>query len=179
MMFSPTGFTMRATAVPLPNLINMLQNQVGRPIIDKTDLKGLFDFQLQFSPEGLASPALNGGTPFGPLPGGPSGRSRPGHSPASISGSCSIAFYGNSRTWLETGILERPCASTGRRFGAEADRKLGPAPFDEEITHSLRRAITGSIAAARRAGRYEARIAARASRAVTAENVVHFTITTL
>lgn len=81
MMFSPTGFTMRATAVPLPNLINMLQNQVGRPIIDKTDLKGLFDFQLQFSPEGLASPALNGGAPFGPLPGAPPGGAGPAIAP--------------------------------------------------------------------------------------------------
>ncbi len=70
-MMNPTGLTLQATGVPLGNLINMLQNQVGRPIIDKTDLKGLFDFKLQFSPEGLNLP--NGGTPFGPLGPGPGG----------------------------------------------------------------------------------------------------------
>jgi uncharacterized protein (TIGR03435 family) len=64
MMMSPTGLTMQATSVPITNLINMLQQSVGRPIVDKTDLKGLFDFRLQFSPEGLSLPAPPGG--FGP-----------------------------------------------------------------------------------------------------------------
>lgn len=67
MMMNPTGMTMRASGVPLSNMINFLQQQVGRPIMDKTDLKGLFDFTLQFSPEGLAQQ-----TPFGPPPPGPS-----------------------------------------------------------------------------------------------------------
>jgi uncharacterized protein (TIGR03435 family) len=65
MMMSPTGMTIQATGVPLTNLLGMLQQQVGRPVIDKTDLKGLFDFKLHFSPEGLAMP-----TPFGALPPG-------------------------------------------------------------------------------------------------------------
>jgi len=63
MRMSPTGMAIQATAVPLANLSGMLQQQVGRPVVDKTDLKGLFDFRLQFSPEGLAVP-----TPFGALP---------------------------------------------------------------------------------------------------------------
>jgi uncharacterized protein (TIGR03435 family) len=63
MMMSPTGMTIQASGVPLANLSGMLQQQVGRPVVDKTDLKGLFDFRLQFSPEGLAMP-----TPFGALP---------------------------------------------------------------------------------------------------------------
>jgi uncharacterized protein (TIGR03435 family) len=70
MMFNPQGLTMRAAGVPVGNLVNMLQNQIGRPIIDKTDLKGLFDFQLQFSPEGLTFPGLPGGLPPGGPPGG-------------------------------------------------------------------------------------------------------------
>jgi uncharacterized protein (TIGR03435 family) len=70
MMFNPQGLTMRAAGVPVSNLVNMLQNQIGRPIIDKTDLKGLFDFQLQFSPEGLSFPGLPGGLPPGGPPGG-------------------------------------------------------------------------------------------------------------
>ena len=73
MMMSPTGLTMQAAGVPLANMVNMLQQQIGRPIIDKTDLKGLFDFKLQFSPEGLTLPGLPGGFPpgAGPGPGGP------------------------------------------------------------------------------------------------------------
>ena len=73
MMMSPTGLTMQAAAVPLTNMVNILQQQIGRPVIDKTDLKGLFDFKLQFSPEGLTLPGAPGGlppggvmTPFGP-----------------------------------------------------------------------------------------------------------------
>jgi uncharacterized protein (TIGR03435 family) len=70
MMMSPTGMTMQATSVPLTNLINLLQQGIGRPIVDKTDLKGLFDFKLQFSPEGFALPGAPGG--LGPgLAGGP------------------------------------------------------------------------------------------------------------
>jgi uncharacterized protein (TIGR03435 family) len=81
MMMSPTGMTMRATATPFSNLVNQLTQRLGRPVIDKTGLKGLFDFTLQFSPEGLANP-----TPFGPLPPGagfgPGGPGVPGTPPA-------------------------------------------------------------------------------------------------
>jgi uncharacterized protein (TIGR03435 family) len=77
MMFTPAGLTMQAAGVPLANMVGMLQQQIGRPIIDKTDLKGLFDFKLQFSPEGLTFPGLPGGLPpgagLGPGPGGPAG----------------------------------------------------------------------------------------------------------
>ncbi len=73
MMFGQTGMTMQASGVPLANLVNMLQQQVGRPVIDKTGLKGLFDFKLQFSPEGLAGapmppPPPAGAGPIGPPP---------------------------------------------------------------------------------------------------------------
>jgi uncharacterized protein (TIGR03435 family) len=64
MMFTmnPTlGMVMRGTAVPIGTMINMLQQQVGRPVIDKTELKGLFDFVLQFSPEGLNPTGLVAG----------------------------------------------------------------------------------------------------------------------
>jgi uncharacterized protein (TIGR03435 family) len=78
-MFGPTGLALRAAAVPISNLVNMLQNQVGRPIIDKTDLKGLFDFTLQFSPEGLNIPGpVTVGLPppgAGAAPVGPGGTS--------------------------------------------------------------------------------------------------------
>jgi uncharacterized protein (TIGR03435 family) len=63
---SPTGMTMQATSTPFTNFVNMLQQFTGRPVVDKTDLKGLFDFKLTFSPEGVSMPGFPGGTPFGP-----------------------------------------------------------------------------------------------------------------
>ena len=44
---------MQGAAVPVSALVSMLQGAAGRPVIDKTGLKGLFDFRLEFSPNGL------------------------------------------------------------------------------------------------------------------------------
>ena len=66
-MMSPTGMTLQATSVPIDNLVGMLQQQLGRNIVNKTDLKGLYDFKLTFSPEGLQSPfGGRGGAPVPP-----------------------------------------------------------------------------------------------------------------
>jgi uncharacterized protein (TIGR03435 family) len=69
MMGNPSGQTVQASAQPISALVNLLQQQVGRPVIDKSDLKGLFDFKLQFSREGLVSPGGPAGLPPGPPPG--------------------------------------------------------------------------------------------------------------
>jgi uncharacterized protein (TIGR03435 family) len=50
------GMTMRGTAMPFANLVGLLRNQLGRQVVDKTGLEGLFDFELTFTPEGLSSP---------------------------------------------------------------------------------------------------------------------------
>jgi uncharacterized protein (TIGR03435 family) len=72
MSMSPTGMGLRGTAVPMSQLVSMLQQRVGRSVVDKTGLTGLFDFTLQFSPEGLAQPGLVPGLPLpAPGPGGP------------------------------------------------------------------------------------------------------------
>lgn len=77
MMFGPNGSALRGSAVPISNLVGSLQQQLGRPVIDKTGLKGLFDFTLQFSPEGLNGPGLAGApSPLGP-PGGGAGPGAP------------------------------------------------------------------------------------------------------
>jgi len=69
LMMNPTsGMTMAASGAPITNLIGMLQQQAGRPVIDKTDLKGLFDFKLNFLPENLPN-GFGPGNPF-LLPGG-------------------------------------------------------------------------------------------------------------
>jgi uncharacterized protein (TIGR03435 family) len=56
-LFNGAGFTLQAASVPLDNLVSTLQGTgigIGRPIVNKTGLKGLFDFKLQFSAEGLS-----------------------------------------------------------------------------------------------------------------------------
>jgi uncharacterized protein (TIGR03435 family) len=45
--------TLGGTAVPISMLATMLQQPLSRPVMDKTDLKGLFDFRIEFSAEGL------------------------------------------------------------------------------------------------------------------------------
>lgn len=56
---TPSGWTLQATAVPLSSLIAVLSNQIGRPIVDKSNVKpGLYDVSLQWAanrddPEGL------------------------------------------------------------------------------------------------------------------------------
>jgi uncharacterized protein (TIGR03435 family) len=54
---SPAGplSTLVATAIPLTSLVEFLQSQTGRAVLDKTALSGFFDIQLQFTPENLAS----------------------------------------------------------------------------------------------------------------------------
>jgi uncharacterized protein (TIGR03435 family) len=81
MMFNGTGSTLRAAAVPIANLIGMLQQQVGRQLVDKTGLTGLFDFTLQFSAEGLSVPGL----PPGALPPGAPPPAAAGQTPGTAS----------------------------------------------------------------------------------------------
>jgi uncharacterized protein (TIGR03435 family) len=42
------------TELPLPMLVNLVQSYAGRPVRDKTGLKGLYDFQLQFVADALS-----------------------------------------------------------------------------------------------------------------------------
>ena len=52
--------------VQLPMLANMLSNQVGRPVLDRTGLKGNYDFKLEWTPD----PGQSGGPFGGPPPPG-------------------------------------------------------------------------------------------------------------
>jgi uncharacterized protein (TIGR03435 family) len=52
--------------VQLPFLTQVLSQQLGRPVIDKTGLKGTYDFTLKFTPD----QSQGGGGPFGDLPPG-------------------------------------------------------------------------------------------------------------
>jgi uncharacterized protein (TIGR03435 family) len=53
------GVKMSGTGISIPVLVNRLQEAADRPMIDKTNLSGLFDFSMQF--EVAAGP--NGGEP--------------------------------------------------------------------------------------------------------------------
>ena len=50
---------------PLAQIMSMLADLVGRPVIDKTGLTGMYDFTLKYTPEGRVL------GPFGPVPGAP------------------------------------------------------------------------------------------------------------
>jgi uncharacterized protein (TIGR03435 family) len=48
--------TMAGNAVPITDLVEMLQGQVERIVVDKTGLSGLFDFNVKYTPDGPGSP---------------------------------------------------------------------------------------------------------------------------
>jgi uncharacterized protein (TIGR03435 family) len=58
-----TGLTMLGTAVPFGDFVSLLQQQTGRRVIDKTNLTGLFDFELSFLPEDPTTALGPGGPP--------------------------------------------------------------------------------------------------------------------
>jgi uncharacterized protein (TIGR03435 family) len=66
--------SMEAVAMAIPNIVQAFSSQLGRTIVDKTGLKGLYDLKLQWTPDG---PALGG--PVGP--GGPPGPGGPEAAP--------------------------------------------------------------------------------------------------
>jgi uncharacterized protein (TIGR03435 family) len=62
---SNTGVEFMATAISMATLAGSLQVQVDRPIIDKTNLQGLFDIELRFAPTSAIQSAPQ---PGGALP---------------------------------------------------------------------------------------------------------------
>lgn len=71
MMMGPKGARMQANHLTTGKLADMLSNNLGRPVLDKTGLTGEYDVTLDFSPEGLG---LMRGMPMPPPgKGGPEG----------------------------------------------------------------------------------------------------------
>jgi uncharacterized protein (TIGR03435 family) len=62
------GTEMSGSGITIAQLINMLSGPVGRPIIDKTNLTGQYDFTLKFAPlQNVTDPAGDrGAEPIGP-----------------------------------------------------------------------------------------------------------------
>jgi bla regulator protein blaR1 len=63
--------SLNGEGVGLDLLARVLSNQLGRPVIDRTGLKGNFDFKLQWTPDPGQPDGLDGGPPP-PDPNGPS-----------------------------------------------------------------------------------------------------------
>ncbi len=64
----PNGITARATskAQPISALVNMLSNEIGHPVVDKTGLTGKYDFSVEYFPVNGRGPGglmLAGGGP--------------------------------------------------------------------------------------------------------------------
>jgi len=60
--------TLNAQAVQISTLVRMLSGNTGRPVLDKTGLKGFYDVNLQWLPEqvqGVAFGGADGGAPRG------------------------------------------------------------------------------------------------------------------
>jgi uncharacterized protein (TIGR03435 family) len=53
---SPRGIELSASGATIDHLIDMLASRIGRPIIDKTDLTGKYDFALKFAPYNINAP---------------------------------------------------------------------------------------------------------------------------
>jgi uncharacterized protein (TIGR03435 family) len=72
MMFMNGRFRMAGSQQTMADLARMLSNQLGRPVIDQTGLKGKYDFTLDFTPE--PGRGMPGGMPMPmPPPGGGGG----------------------------------------------------------------------------------------------------------
>ncbi|HKV46737.1 MAG TPA: TIGR03435 family protein [Candidatus Acidoferrales bacterium] len=65
MMMNLGRATMTANAQPISALVDMLSTHLGKPVIDRTGLKGTYQFALQFAPQGGAGPD---GMPLPPGP---------------------------------------------------------------------------------------------------------------
>lgn len=64
--YAPGSVTVTGNAVQINSLLMVAATDSGRPVIDKTNLKELYDFKVQFSPDRWSAPPLRGET--GPVP---------------------------------------------------------------------------------------------------------------
>lgn len=69
MMMSGLG-RLQAKKIGIDGLANLLSNLTGKPVIDQTELKGIYDFILDYAPDSVEGPMMMGGLPTPPPPGG-------------------------------------------------------------------------------------------------------------
>ena len=61
---------LQAKKMGMEGLANMLSNVTGKPVIDQTELKGIYDFNLEYAPETAEGPMMMGGIPASASGGG-------------------------------------------------------------------------------------------------------------
>ena len=62
MMMSKGGpLRIAANVQSMTDLANMLSNQIGTPVVDKTGLTGTYDFALEFVPDRVGAGGFGGG----------------------------------------------------------------------------------------------------------------------
>ena len=77
MMFSNGKAKLQANRRTMGDLTDMLGNQLDKPVVDMTELKGTYDFTIEFDPEGMGGPRRMGMPP--PGAGGDGGGPGAGH----------------------------------------------------------------------------------------------------
>lgn len=82
MMMSGLGH-LQAKKMAIDGLANMLSNLTGKPVIDQTELKGSYDFTLDYDPASVSGPMMMGGMPPPPGEGGEGGRGPGASEPSS------------------------------------------------------------------------------------------------
>ena len=73
MMMMNGRLRMVGNGQPVSALTEMLGNQLGRPVVDATELKAKYDFTLDFTPENMGGPMGMMPPPPPPHDGGPGG----------------------------------------------------------------------------------------------------------
>jgi uncharacterized protein (TIGR03435 family) len=82
MMMNAPGH-MQAKKMGIEGLANSLAALIGRPVIDQTELKGIYDFALDYDPASADGLAMAGGMPPPPPGGGGEGRGPVASEPSS------------------------------------------------------------------------------------------------
>jgi uncharacterized protein (TIGR03435 family) len=67
---------LQAKKMGVEGLANMLSNITGKPVIDQTELKGIYDFNLEYAPETGEGSMMMGGIPASASPGAGGGEGR-------------------------------------------------------------------------------------------------------
>ncbi len=68
MVMMPGKARVAGNVQTMSDLANMLSNQLGTPVVDKTGLTGVFDFALDFAPDSLGGRGGPAGLPPPPPP---------------------------------------------------------------------------------------------------------------
>ena len=103
---------LNAEGATVAQFIGMISNTVGRPVIDKTDLKGNYNFKLEWAHEPGQHGGAYGGFPAPPPGGGGGGYGGPNHAEHSSS---------NSGASIFTAVQDQ--------LGLKLESKKGPVPM--------------------------------------------------